>query len=305
MGVWYQSLCYALINTCYYASIIYGNISILYPRFYEKSKNITYGISVFLMLVVFGLARTFLMALAYNAFTPHPEKVTASIAIYYSLAGIMIFLLSFIVRIALAYFGLKQQNEQIIFEKTLAQLDLLKSQVQPHFLFNTLNNIYYEAFMEAPKTAFLIERLSGIVRYFIDESPKPEVFIDTEVKFLENYIELEKIRTNSEIAITFVKDYAADAKVPPMLMMAFVENIFKHGIDRESDFNAIQIFLIQKNDLLTFKTKNHVYKQSDDSTGFGLKNLRKRLSLLYNDKFELTIEQSAKYFDACFKIPVT
>ena len=73
-GVWYQSLCYTLINTCYYASIIYGNISILYPRFYETSKNITYGISVFLMLVVCGLVRTFFMALAYNAFTPHPEK---------------------------------------------------------------------------------------------------------------------------------------------------------------------------------------------------------------------------------------
>ena len=139
-------------------------------------------------------------------------------------------------------------------QKSQAELNLLKSQVQPHFLFNTLNNIYYEAYREAPRTAKLIERLSDIMRYFVDESPKDEVSLGTEIQFLENYIALEKIRIRGEIELDFIKDCNSDLRIPPMLLMTFVENIFKHGIDKSSSQNKIELSLVQQDGYLLFQT---------------------------------------------------
>src|ERR1700759_4059798 len=169
----------------------------------------------------------------YNTFFAKvPEVWTFGMTINFIVAGLLTYLLSFVFRIAIAYFTLKQQSEKILVQKSQAELNLLKSQVQPHFLFNTLNNIYYEAYREAPKTAKLIERLSDIMRYFVDESPKDEVSLATEIQFLENYIALEKIRIRHGIDLNFIQDCNKDQRIPPMLLMTFVENIFKHGIDK-------------------------------------------------------------------------
>src|SRR6185312_13743582 len=111
---------------------------------------------------------------------------------------------------------------------------------------------------EAPRTAGLIERLSDIMRYFVDESPKDEVSMQTEVNFLENYIALEKIRIRHKTDISFVKDYNAESRIPPMLLMTFVENVFKHGIDKSSSDNKVEISLIQQEGYLLFQTCNRI-----------------------------------------------
>jgi LytS/YehU family sensor histidine kinase len=174
-------------------------------------------------------------------------------------------------------------------QKSVAELNLLKSQVQPHFLFNTLNNIYYEAFREAPRTALLIGRLSDIMRYFVDESPKEKVTLSTEVKFLENYIALEEIRIRHGVKVSFEQHYEGNPVIPPMLLMTFVENIFKHGIDRSATGNSFTVSLRQEGDYLVFTTLNAVPAEAPSSPqpGFGLKNLEKRLILLYGNRFEL------------------
>jgi len=215
-------------------------------------------------------------------------------------------MLSFIFRIAIAYFKLKQQAEEILLQKSQAELNLLKSQVQPHFLFNTLNNIYYEAYREAPRTAGLIERLSDIMRYFVDESPKDEVSLQTEVQFIENYIALEKIRIRHNTEINFVKEYNPDARIPPMLLMTFIENIFKHGIDKSSRKNKIDLSLVHQNGYLLFQTNNKkVPKTQETSHGFGIQNLRKRLDLLYGTAFELNVDCSGDQFTAFLKVPLS
>ena len=115
--------------------------------------------------------------------------------------------------------------------------------MQPHFLCNTLNTIYYEAYRDAPRTAKLIERLSDIMRYFVDESPKDEVSLATEIQFLENYIALEKISgiRRHGIDLNFIQDCNKELRLPPMLLMTFVENIFKHGIDKSSSENKVEL----------------------------------------------------------------
>lgn len=299
---------FSLVNVTFYALIIYGNIKFLFPRYYEKGKKIQYVLYVIVFLIACGLARGFLIITLYNSFFPEkPETWSFGAAVNFVLAGFLTYMLSFIFRIALAYFALKQQSEKILAQKSQAELNLLKSQVQPHFLFNTLNNIYYEAYREAPRTAGLIERLSDIMRYFVDESLKDEVSLQTEILFIENYIALEKIRLRHEAEINFTKECNGEASIPPMLLMTFVENIFKHGIDKSSSHNKIDISLLHQNGYLLFQTRNHIQGKSiqKNSHGFGIENLRKRLTLLFGTKFELNIDNTYPYFTAFLKVPLS
>lgn len=300
-----QSFSFALINTGFYALIIYGNIKFLYPRLYEPKKYMAYVLTVLLALLLIGISRCYAIMLFHNLMFPaEPEAITIVRIANFVTAGLLIFVLSFVFRIALAYFAIKKQSEQILLQKSQAELGLLKSQVQPHFLFNTLNNINYVLYREAPQSAVLIERLADIMRYFVEDSPNDKVSIATEVKFLENYIELEKIRIRFKTEINFVKDYQETVMIPPMLLMTFVENIFKHGIDKSGN-NSICLSLIQDQGHLTFQTINRITGEKVAMGGkFGLQNLRQRLKLLYQTRFDLRTEECNNSFTAILKIPI-
>ncbi len=303
----YEAISFTSINVTFYAIVIYGNIKFLFPRFYEKGHKVQYGIYAFIFTIISGLSRGFLIESIYNKyFAVKPEVITLGGITNYIVAGFLTYLLSFIFRIAIAYFELKQQSEKILVQKSQAELNLLKSQVQPHFLFNTLNNIYYEAYREAPRTAKLIERLSDIMRYFVDESPKDEVSVHTEIQFIENYIALEKIRIRHEIELNFLKDCNPELRIPPMLLMTFVENIFKHGVDKSSSENKIEITLVHQDGYLLFQTRNRIHDKPGTAghKGFGIENLRKRLCFLYGEKFELNVDTTDNFFTAFLKVPL-
>jgi sensor histidine kinase YesM len=302
-----KSAIYTVVNTTSYAIIIYGNILVLYPLFYEKKKFAWYGILVVLFLIFAGVLRGYASIGLYKYFllikTP---PVNLLMLLGYVPGGVLIYVLSLVFRIAIAYFTLKQQTEEIMLQKSQAELNLLKSQVQPHFLFNTLNNIYYKVYKVDPLSAGLIERLSDIMRYFVDESPKDAVPLATEVAFIENYMALEKIRIRHGASINFEKEYDPELRIPPILLMTFIENIFKHGIDKSRKQNLVTISLVQKDGYLLFKTTNHkiaspIIKQTD---GFGIANLTQRLKMLYGSRFELKIDQDKELYTAFLKIPL-
>ncbi|WP_188929259.1 sensor histidine kinase [Puia dinghuensis] len=306
-GFW-QALIYGTMNLSFYAAIIYGNIGLLYPRLYEKGHIVLYVLGSAALLIAVGVSRTWLSVTIYNRwFATKPEALDIWSYLYHSITGVAIFVLSFVFRIAMAYFRLKRQAEQMLEQKSQAELNLLKSQVQPHFLFNTLNNIYYEAYREAaPQTALLIGRLSDIMRYFVDESPREKVALSTEIKFLENYIALEEIRIRHGVTVNFHKDYEGEPFLPPMLLMTFVENLFKHGIDRSATGNSIHLSLAQQDGHLIFTTENALPENAPapNKRGFGLQNLEKRLTLLYGDRFVLTTNRTTTHFKALLKIPL-
>src|SRR3569833_1991905 len=211
-----HALIFSTTSVAFYMFVIYGNIIFLYPKLRERGYKALYVVCVIVFLVGGGLGRGYLVIYLANRFVMKmTEGMTLGMALNFVIAGVLNYMLSFVIRIALAYFALKQQAEEILLQKSQAELNLLKSQVQPHFLFNTLNNIYYEAYREAPRTAGLIERLSDIMRYFVDESPKDEVSMQTEVSFIENYIALEKIRIRHKTDVNFVKEWGAGARGPP------------------------------------------------------------------------------------------
>ena len=302
-----KSAIYTIVNALSYAIIIYGNILILYPSFYQKRRFIWYGLLVTLFLVATGMLRGYATITLYQYFSlTGKTPITFLRLLAYVPGGVLIYVLSLVFRIAIAYFTLKQQTEEILLQKSQAELNLLKSQVQPHFLFNALNSIYYRVYKVDPPSAGLIEHLSDIMRYFVDESPKDAVPIATEVAFIENYMELERIRIRHGLTINFTKGYNPELRIPPMLLMTFVENIFKHGVDKSRKQNQVTISLVQQDDHLTFETSNRKAEPAtaDQPGGFGIINLTKRLRMLYGDKFELTIDEEGEIFTAFLKIPI-
>lgn len=302
-----KSVIYTIVNSASYAIIIYGNILVLYPVFYQKGEFIWYGLSVALFLVATGILRGYASITLYQHYLLIKTfPINLLMLLGYVPGGILIYILSLVFRISIAYFTLKQQTEEILLQKSQAELNLLKSQVQPHFLFNTLNNIYYKVYKVDPPSAGLIERLSDIMRYFVDESPKDVVPLATEVAFIENYMALEKIRIRHGASISFEKAYNPETRIPPMLLMTFVENIFKHGIDKSRKQNQVTISLIQQDGYLLFKTSNRkiVSMVSDQPNGFGIANLTQRLKMLYGSNFELTIDKEGEAYNAFLKIPL-
>src|ERR1700683_4252699 len=302
-----KTVIYTVVSATSYAIIIYGNILLLYPVFYQKRRFVLYGISVAFFLILTGMLKGYAGDILYKYFLSiKTGPVNLLTLLSYVPGGILIYVLSLVFRIAIAYFTLKQQTEEILLQKSQAELNLLKSQVQPHFLFNALNSIYYRVYKVDPPSAGLIERLSDIMRYFVDESPKDEVPVSTEVAFIENYMELERIRIRHGASINFEKAYNPELRIPPMLLMTFVENIFKHGIDKSLTQNQVTISLVQQNDHLVFTTRNRKVdlEPGDEPGGFGIINLTKRLRMLYGDKFELTIDDEGELFTAFLKIPL-
>jgi hypothetical protein len=291
-----------------FAIVIYGNIGFLYPRFYQKKRYGLYMLGSVILLLVAGLARGYIyLYIRSEAFAAAPKWLDLRSNINFLLPVTTVFILSFIFRLAMAYFVVKQQSEEILSQRSQFELRLLKAQVQPHFLFNTLNTMYYEAYLEAPRTALLIERLSDIMRYFVDQSSKEQVRLATEVEFIDNYIALEKIRIRPEPEIVFFRNYDGERKVPPMLLMTFVENVFKHGIDKISGDNRIYLSLYEKDRYLVFQTKNLLNRHAGprQGEGLGLKNLHQRLAILYGKDFEIETKADENYFTATLTFPLT
>ncbi len=302
------SALFAFNSVSFYALIIYGNIQFLYPRYFQKKQYFAYATGAILLVGIAGFAKGYISLYINSRFFATALRVqNASTHLSYFLSGVTVFVLSLIIRLAIAYFAVKQQSEEALLQRSQFELKLLKAQVQPHFLFNTLNNMYYEAYMEAPRTALLIERLSDIMRYFIDQNIQDMVPIETEVQFLDNYIALETIRITPEPELEFLKGFPAGIQLPPMLLMTFVENIFKHGIDKISGINQIWIRIAEKEGYLIFETKNSINQHPGKAKpmGLGLTTLRQRLSLLYGADYQLNTGDDGRYYTAFLKIPLS
>ncbi len=182
------------------------------------------------------------------------------------------------------------------------ELQVLQSQLSPHFLFNTLNNMYGLSISEPAKIPKLILKLSDLLRYSVYEAKELFVALKDEVDYLTNYIEFEKIRLGERLNLKVTIDNIAsrDVRIAPMMLIVFVENAFKHSKNNEDSNIYIDIRLSVGNNTITFSVINSfsriVTTSANQHNGFGLDNVRKRLSLLYNDKHDLKITASDKLY---------
>jgi LytS/YehU family sensor histidine kinase len=200
---------------------------------------------------------------------------------------------------------LKQATQQLRIEKQQAELNYLKSQTNPHFLFNTLNNIYALARDKSDLAPESILRLSKILRFMLYETSGASIAIEQELKIISDYIDLEKLRYDESLRLTFNND-VEDMKqaLPPLLLIPLVENAFKHGVSETRGNPFVDIHLSVKNRQLLFRVKNSADTPQNQSTvkeNIGLSNLRRQLELLYTD-YNLSVQHVEAHFEAILKI---
>jgi LytS/YehU family sensor histidine kinase len=191
-----------------------------------------------------------------------------------------------------------------------AELKLLKAQLNPHFLFNTLNNLYGLSVIKSDKLPSLMLKLSDLLRYSLYETSAVLVPLEKEIKYLENYISLEKIRLEDKTDIKFeVSGNVSSIKIAPMLFIVFVENAFKHLGILNDGTSSVFVKITENNDEIHFsctntidetETQNHELEKG--KSGIGLQNAKKRLSLLYTDKHQLKIEKKANVYAVNLKL---
>lgn len=187
----------------------------------------------------------------------------------------------------------KVQRLEII--KAQQEIFLLKSQINPHFLFNTLNSLYSLARVKSDKTEVAILQLSELMRYLMEISKRELVLLSDEIRFISSYIEMEKLRLNSDAVCTFqvspeeYKPY----KIPPLLLLPFVENAFKHGAEQNTGKIRIEAYLSIQNDGLFFEIANATsLPATATNSGTGIENIKKRLDLIYKTNYQLDIKQT-------------
>jgi len=210
-----------------------------------------------------------------------------------------------IIRHIYNYVKLKQATQLLQIEKQAAELSYLKSQTNPHFLFNTLNNIYSLARDKSDLAPESILRLSKILRFMLYETGGDFISIEQEIKIILDYIDLEKLRYDESLRVNFNYDIEEMKQaLPPLLLMPLVENSFKHGVSETRGHPFVDIHLSVRNRQLVFVVKNSTEEFSAEHTikeNIGLKNLRRQLELLYTD-YHLSVEKGESMFIATLKI---
>lgn len=290
---------------------VYVNLGWLIPAYLRSKK---YG-AYLLMLAVVAILSTRFNLLIFNYLCDLLFPGYYFIA-YYGFWEIMQFVVAYMAITTLIklskgwfrYLETKDQLQQLEAEKTAAELSALKSQVNPHFLFNSLNNLYSLALDKDERTPGIILRLSQTMRYLLYESNADFVPLEKEIEHLTNYVEMQRLRVGEKSQISFeVTGNPAEKQVAPLLFLPLVENGFKHGIKGETEGAFIKILLQVLDNQLVFKTENNKgtvdeVEKGQYSGGVGLHNLRRRLDLLYPGKHHLEITDGIATFTAVLKI---
>ncbi|MCG2617737.1 histidine kinase [Terrimonas sp. NA20] len=290
----------------FFTAIVYTYSLWLYPRYYHKNRKLLFALIALLFLAVMSFPRLltelvfFKTVFSGNTFFSAGRSHLSYIITTNSLALLIAILLKGAKEAAL----LRSKQAELENRQLLTELKLLKAQLHPHFLFNALNNIYYEVYKESPKGALLIEKLSDMMRFFLHITSKERIDLRHEVEFIRNYVMLEQIRFDDSLQISFTAEETASANIPPMLLVPLVENVFKHGIDKLEGSNQIELELKTDNGFIIFKTKNrlHLHNASNENST-GLDNLRERLNILFPTNYSLTTESINGYYYSVLKIP--
>ncbi|MBC5991529.1 sensor histidine kinase [Pontibacter cellulosilyticus] len=197
----------------------------------------------------------------------------------------------------------ERENRSLKQEKAQAELAFLKTQINPHFLYNTLNYLYSLAYPVSDKLAVAIIRLSDLMRYMLHESKDGKVELQKEVDYLHNYLEIYRLRFEDKFFVNFyVQGHVNGQRVPALVLIPFVENALKHGVVDDASA-PIEINLQLEKDSLYFDVSNRISKnQKDQTTGIGLANIRRRLDLIYPGKYKLDIQQDGLTYKTKLKL---
>lgn len=275
------------------AGFYYLNSLLLIPQLLARHSRLVYVLCVAAFCCVIVLIPS-----AEHAFlNPDKPPLPPEIDSIHILISLLLFLLVLIASsgsdIVRYWFAAEERKKEIEFEKTTTELSFLKSQINPHFLFNTLNNIYTLSILKPEQASDAILKLADLMRYVFTDPGQKAVPMVEELGYLEKFIDLQKLRLTQNVTIDFQTFGEPDGKkIAPLLLLPFIENAFKYGVSTHLK-STIQIHLFFKEDQIVLQTKNSIFDQSNEhiiSTGIGLANVERRLQLLYPNLHWLRIE---------------
>jgi LytS/YehU family sensor histidine kinase len=197
------------------------------------------------------------------------------------------------------WYANKQAQQILIQEKLEAELKFLKTQIHPHFLFNTLNNLYALTLKKSDKAPEMVLKLSELINYMLYECKSDEVQLNKEIKFIRNYTDIEKMRYGDKLDVDLrVTGNANDRKIAPLILLPFVENAFKHGASENLLQSWVKVSVDAHEDHIVIKVENSKAGDSkqNGSDGIGIQNVKRRLTLLYPEKHELKIINGEETF---------
>ncbi len=290
-----------VIRISFYAILIYVNIYLLIPRFLSDRKLLVYG--VFLVLLVLVLT-PLMINLFYWKFSDYPElqdQVVQHQAGYY-LLNFMLTATFTVFKIISDWIKSEREKRRVQTQNMQSELRFLKSQINPHFLFNTLNSLYALTIKKSDLAPEIVLRLADMMRYMLYECNEKWVPLSREIAYVENYLELERLRHGQHADVQFTRQGDVQhQRIAPLMFIPFLENSFKHGLARSLSTGFVHVFLDVTDQYVFFRIENskpdsHPQPESRTFGGIGLTNVRKRLAMLYPDKHELLIVQDPLTF---------
>jgi LytS/YehU family sensor histidine kinase len=267
--------------------------------FYLKTRRLV--VTVLLVMAVLLMAtlgeRVFLRLI--NGLPVTTDSVLGVTFLYLFLETNFMVAIVFAIKIVKKWFEQQTEKHEMEKQNLKKEMHLLKAQLQPHFLFNTMNNLYSLSVSESAKTTEGIAQMAALLQAVLYECNESEIPVEKEVKLIENYVELERLRYGSDLNLTFKIAGPVDKwKIAPMLLFTFVENCFKHGGRRKNGKFEIEIILLVSNEKLLFQTENSlsVQKKTIEKNvgGVGVHNAKKRLEILYKNKYRLNIKENTQ-----------
>lgn len=287
-----EALYYSFLECGINAVIAYVNFLFLIPVFFERRGSGPYAISTVVFFVLFFILYMN-SGIGYYLLDEIPYRISISFTINF----VSLIIISFLAWKVGQYDQEKKRNLELSNQKLQVELLLLKSQVSPHFLFNTLNNIYSLSFEKHDHAPIMIEKLSEILRYLIYDGKKEVVLLAKEANLIKEYVDLQllkRMKGTNQITLT-IKGIEEDHKIAPLLLVNLVENCFKHGDVNYNPKGFLRISLIVKENNLYFETENSFTKMEKDG-GIGIENIRDQLKHHYPKAHEFSVSKTQNTF---------
>jgi sensor histidine kinase YesM len=273
----------------------------LVPRYLMNGKHLLF-ILYFIYTLIASLYLEMMIVLI-TFFVLAGSKVQnmspASVNILYLLfALLMVVFLSLAIKMLLFWRKSREDYQKLMAEKIETELKFLKTQLHPHFLFNTLNNLYYLALEKSDKTPDAILALSELLDYVLHGTKSNFVLVAEELQQVQNYIALEALRYQDRLTVTINQDKIEGRKIAPMILITLMENAFKHGVMKTNNKVWIELSLTSDDEYTFIRVRNSIgsNKSTETKSGIGLQNLKSQIDHIYHDKAKLFIEQESDAF---------
>lgn len=299
------SLAKSAITISVFVLIFYINTLYLIPKYFESGRYSVYILMVVLVIILATGLRypieAYLLSSKPQFARPNIVGLLPALSVF---TTVLLTIISTTIKLSQNAVRYRQQQRESENKQLEAELNFLKAQINPHFLFNTLNNIYTLAYLKSDQAADMIAKLSELMRYMIYEATIVKVPLKKEITFLQNYVSLYQLKYGNQKNLIFEVIGEKDWPIEPMLFIPMVENCFKYA-DLDTSGGFIKIKLEMLNNSLIFSTINSIDRKptvEDHNHGIGLKNMEQRLNLLYPHKNQLDIRSKDGKFEVSVRL---